>query len=534
MGSCLHSKPAEPFQEGQHELVISNQHQQASSDTENPLSQLNNHIVPAVDNQIITLITEDASNSEVIFQSESPTVSDANQTAVADAIIENLEIEAPINESGVVSIPDNNAFNDEYAESIEDVVDPDEVYFHRANGPLINLYDSASNKGGKFTFTEPTALEYDPFPSILNLADVPVPPRHQGWMEKEGHLARTWKRRYFVLDHGFLSYFKSSLDRPPFGEDIKGQLCLAGYRVRSISSPHTQKTNSSSEKLARRRSSRRGSAIAVLLATAGSELSNATGGGKADSSATSAEDGYIIELEFFPQTVDLQILEELRQRNSVLSNRVSSQSSLVNQYETHKLFSFACSSQVEQDSWFAAIHAHIMYMEILVMKHRNDYLRPSYIQPKMTRSVSSSISSPTVLKQRRTSGVGGYLASNISSPSMDSSSLSKRRKSSTQLSSAKWSVFVDNEIDENIKLVGKVEKPNPVGYCHVRDLVLVDAPSSRDSMHRVNRRIFYVDGSIFSVKGEFKWDRSGPTKLFPKATKVSIMCIIRNLYVYLV
>ena len=34
-------------------------------------------------------------------------------------------------------------------------------------------------------------------------------PRRSGWLHKQGHLARTWKQRFFVLEKGVLSYYAS-------------------------------------------------------------------------------------------------------------------------------------------------------------------------------------------------------------------------------------------------------------------------------------------------------------------------------------
>ena len=41
-----------------------------------------------------------------------------------------------------------------------------------------------------------------------------------------------YTNRYFVLDCGYLTYFvDQQIDGAPYGQDRKGQLCLAGYRV---------------------------------------------------------------------------------------------------------------------------------------------------------------------------------------------------------------------------------------------------------------------------------------------------------------
>ena len=91
-----------------------------------------------------------------------------------------------------------------------------------------------------------------------------IPPKMQGWLKKKGHIVVNWKTRwvlflsvdsnfiyitnyvyvyvcmyvciytyrYFVLDCGYLTYFvDQQIDGAPYGQDRKGQLCLAGYRV---------------------------------------------------------------------------------------------------------------------------------------------------------------------------------------------------------------------------------------------------------------------------------------------------------------
>lgn len=52
-----------------------------------------------------------------------------------------------------------------------------------------------------------------------------------GWMRKEGHVVHNWKRRFFVLDSGYLTYFVDSIVAPPFGSALKGRLDLTKATV---------------------------------------------------------------------------------------------------------------------------------------------------------------------------------------------------------------------------------------------------------------------------------------------------------------
>ena len=59
---------------------------------------------------------------------------------------------------------------------------------------------------------------------------VEVPVMLRGWARKQGHLVRSWKTRYFVLADGQLAYYADQRETQPFGADLKGRICLAGYR----------------------------------------------------------------------------------------------------------------------------------------------------------------------------------------------------------------------------------------------------------------------------------------------------------------
>lgn len=60
--------------------------------------------------------------------------------------------------------------------------------------------------------------------------DVEAPPLLKGYLVKRGHIVKSWKNRFFVLELGRLSYFEdiSALpDQPPYGINLKGNISLA-------------------------------------------------------------------------------------------------------------------------------------------------------------------------------------------------------------------------------------------------------------------------------------------------------------------
>lgn len=51
-------------------------------------------------------------------------------------------------------------------------------------------------------------------------------------MKKQGHVLRTWRRRYFVMDMGMIQYFDKKGASANQGDGYKGRLYLAGCEVR--------------------------------------------------------------------------------------------------------------------------------------------------------------------------------------------------------------------------------------------------------------------------------------------------------------
>lgn len=58
------------------------------------------------------------------------------------------------------------------------------------------------------------------------------PPIKVGSLKKQGHVMRTWRRRYFVLDMGILSYFEKEGEEKGFGTGQKGCINLCGAEVK--------------------------------------------------------------------------------------------------------------------------------------------------------------------------------------------------------------------------------------------------------------------------------------------------------------
>jgi hypothetical protein len=57
----------------------------------------------------------------------------------------------------------------------------------------------------------------------------------KGWGTKEGHVWKTWKRRFFVLESDSTSstirYYAEEAAESPYGEDMKGEINVRGYKA---------------------------------------------------------------------------------------------------------------------------------------------------------------------------------------------------------------------------------------------------------------------------------------------------------------
>jgi len=59
-----------------------------------------------------------------------------------------------------------------------------------------------------------------------------VPAARKGWLSTSDN--RSWKKKYFVLESGYLRIFADSSDQPPYGKDLKSTFCLVGFNAESL------------------------------------------------------------------------------------------------------------------------------------------------------------------------------------------------------------------------------------------------------------------------------------------------------------
>ena len=62
-----------------------------------------------------------------------------------------------------------------------------------------------------------------------------VPRVHMGYLSKKGHIVRSWKRRFFILEstpsRSTLQYYKGQAEDPPYGDGFKGKLDIQHYDI---------------------------------------------------------------------------------------------------------------------------------------------------------------------------------------------------------------------------------------------------------------------------------------------------------------
>ena len=62
-----------------------------------------------------------------------------------------------------------------------------------------------------------------------------VPRVHMGYLSKKGHIVRSWRKRFFILEstpsRSTLQYYMRQAEDPPYGDGLKGKLDIANYNV---------------------------------------------------------------------------------------------------------------------------------------------------------------------------------------------------------------------------------------------------------------------------------------------------------------
>ena len=56
-------------------------------------------------------------------------------------------------------------------------------------------------------------------------------PAYEGWITKQGHQRKNWKRRYAVYDSSTLAYFEKPEHK---GQAPKGQISVAHYETQKM------------------------------------------------------------------------------------------------------------------------------------------------------------------------------------------------------------------------------------------------------------------------------------------------------------
>jgi len=66
-----------------------------------------------------------------------------------------------------------------------------------------------------------------------SLSNIPAPVT--GWLQKQGHRVKNWKKRFFVLKAGQLSYYEQNgLEQRGVGESLKGSVYLKGATLERV------------------------------------------------------------------------------------------------------------------------------------------------------------------------------------------------------------------------------------------------------------------------------------------------------------
>eukprot|EP00981_Chlorochromonas_danica_P000602 scaffold138_cov178-Ochromonas_danica.AAC.8 len=189
------------------------------------------------------------------------------------------------------------------------------------------------------------------------------PPVMVGYLRKRGHrFPYNWDRRYVVLNNGYLTTYRRPTTDPnssPYGIDMRGMLCLAGYRIgnKDMNEEHMDEINTRIVEEAEARES-----INMTSAkTAAASITSTTIASKNKVVTFSKEGGYFyssplysIDLQLQPHSLDEKVEERLHQ---ILHTNAGSEALLVSH------FYIEAPTLAERFAWTSALEAHIHYIE---------------------------------------------------------------------------------------------------------------------------------------------------------------------------
>jgi hypothetical protein len=362
----------------------------------------------------------------------------------------------------------------------------------------------------------------DEEPPYQMIAPLSAPPKMLGWLRKRGHIVQSWKTRYMVLDNGFLSYYVDKSDTPPYGKNMKGQICLAGFREVAL----LQENGKLDENKVKAFQSDRAS----FIHENDTKVQQGSGGKRRASSMFTSEPMLRIHLKYVPGLLDEQIVEDIRL--TVSKNNKEKGDKQEVSYE----FMMEASSLEEKYAWLAAIEAHTNYIESVAQSGNYLQMFPpvddeNNNNTSTTNSIAKNPSSASLANSPSNTDLSAAPNNNNisnneirNSPTVTESPNDKARMISTanngprrvsvaNVSSAanqKWKIFLKR--DEELICNGLTGKPNPFGVQLIRELILVA------SRNENTKRLVYIDANSFELKGDIIW--SSKDTRYPTVKKV--------------
>jgi hypothetical protein len=105
---------------------------------------------------------------------------------------------------------------------------PFQIKSYAAGGQFLNCYVTASHMRDLFQLALETRSSH--MEAVKQLVSIPA--MKTGWLLKQGHVIRNWKKRFFVLNYGELSYYEhDGIAGSGAAEGAKGKVELKGAAV---------------------------------------------------------------------------------------------------------------------------------------------------------------------------------------------------------------------------------------------------------------------------------------------------------------